>query len=188
MNINSIKKGMKIKNYKEMYTLLCDKNKTGKSKQLQLEDWKRYFEYHREGNSFVIDEIFKVEKIKPARKDNIYTGFIEIILMNQLSLQSDNTIVKTKKQLYQMLGLCNFNYIDAQLNHQALNIIKNATNISDKQKFWYFNQFSLNVNNKSDKILFNALNSMKKRSLIYYTDVYTIVEKKKSRFANDNEV
>ena len=49
MDINNLKKGQVVKNYKEMCLVLQEEIKTGKSKQLQLKDWERYFSYHKEG-------------------------------------------------------------------------------------------------------------------------------------------
>lgn len=54
----------RFKNYKKICEYLHEPIKTGKSKQLQLEDWKRYFEYIREGNAFIITKVYDVPKEK----------------------------------------------------------------------------------------------------------------------------
>ena len=43
-----------VKNYPEMCELLGEKNKTGKSRILQLKEWERYFEYDKIGNQFLM--------------------------------------------------------------------------------------------------------------------------------------
>ena len=58
----------KFKNYRKICEYLHEPIKTGKSKQLQLEDWKRYFEYERDGNAFVITKVYNVPKEKIRKK------------------------------------------------------------------------------------------------------------------------
>lgn len=60
MNLENITEGLIIKNYKELCGLLNEPVKTGKSKQLQLKDWERYFEYMKDGQKFIIKSIFDV--------------------------------------------------------------------------------------------------------------------------------
>ena len=63
----------KFKNYRKICEYLHEPIKTGKAKQLQLEDWKRYFEYKRDGNAFVITKVYDVPKEK-IRKTIIDTS------------------------------------------------------------------------------------------------------------------
>lgn len=58
MNLENIKEGMIITNYKELCKLLGMNVKSGKSKQLHLKEFERHVKYHKNGNSFVIDEIY----------------------------------------------------------------------------------------------------------------------------------
>lgn len=50
--------GMVIKNYKVLCSLLKEKEKSGGSKQAQLKEWKRFFNFEKNGHSFLITEIF----------------------------------------------------------------------------------------------------------------------------------
>ena len=50
--------GMAIKNYKELCTILNEEVKTGKAKQLQLKNWKRYFDWEKDGQKFIIVDIY----------------------------------------------------------------------------------------------------------------------------------
>jgi len=70
MNLENIIKiklsiDMAIKNYKEMCFLLEEKEKQGKSRLLQIANWERYFKWHKDGQKFIIDEVFEmpIEKI-----------------------------------------------------------------------------------------------------------------------------
>ena len=67
--------GQSIKNYKKLCILLDEEPKTGKSRQLQLRDWERYFRYSKVGNKFVIKEIYLEPKEKiDNRKGNSGTS------------------------------------------------------------------------------------------------------------------
>ena len=70
MNILELKQGQVYKNYKALCEQLGEQPKTGKSKQLQLKDWERYFTYHKDGNKFVIDEVFSEPKEKVDGRAN----------------------------------------------------------------------------------------------------------------------
>lgn len=70
MQIENLKVGMTIKNYKELCKLLEVDVKAGKSKQLQLTDFQRYFDYLKEGNKFIIKEIYNVPKVKVDNRIN----------------------------------------------------------------------------------------------------------------------
>lgn len=58
----------RFKNYRKICEYLHEPIKTGKAKQLQLEDWKRYFEYERDGNVFIITKVYDVPKEKIRKK------------------------------------------------------------------------------------------------------------------------
>jgi len=62
--------GQVFKNYKELCEHLGELAKGGKSKQLQLLDWQRYFEYKREGNKFIITNVYAEPLEKKQRTSN----------------------------------------------------------------------------------------------------------------------
>lgn len=47
-----------VKNYKVMCSLIGEEVLNGASKKAQLNRWKRYFDFHKDGQRFVIDEIY----------------------------------------------------------------------------------------------------------------------------------
>ncbi len=72
MRIENLKQGQIIKNYKELCNLLDIKPTGGDSKKGQLKELERYLSYHKEGNKFVIDEIFTDVKNKvDLRKEGL---------------------------------------------------------------------------------------------------------------------
>ena len=70
--------GMVIKNYKELCTILNEEAKTGKAKQLQLKNWKRYFDWEKDGQKFIIVDIYDTplpkEDLRRKGNNAIVTG------------------------------------------------------------------------------------------------------------------
>ena len=59
MDISKLYVGLIIKNYKELCAILGIPVKAStNSKQAQYKEMDRYFKYHKEGNKFIIDEIY----------------------------------------------------------------------------------------------------------------------------------
>ena len=64
MKIENLKEGLIVKNYKEMCKLLGEEERTGNSKISQLKEWKRHFGFYKEGNKFIITEVYDEPKNK----------------------------------------------------------------------------------------------------------------------------
>ena len=58
MKIENLKVGMVIKNYKELCKILEVEEKKSGSKKYQLQSFERFFRYEKQGNKFIITEIF----------------------------------------------------------------------------------------------------------------------------------
>jgi predicted GIY-YIG superfamily endonuclease len=56
--VENLHEGMTVKNYKELCKLLGEKIKSGNGKVKQLERWKFYFEFERNGKSYVVTKIY----------------------------------------------------------------------------------------------------------------------------------
>lgn len=59
MNLKNLYTGQKIKNYKELCTILEEPVKGGKSKIIQLKEFSRYFEFEKQFNAFIIKKIYE---------------------------------------------------------------------------------------------------------------------------------
>ena len=62
-----------FKNYKELCAFFDEKPTTGCSKQAQFKEWERYFSYRKEGNKFVVTEVFDIPKDKTDNRINNYS-------------------------------------------------------------------------------------------------------------------
>lgn len=100
----NLEKGQVVKNYKALCSILEQKECGGKSKQLQIKDWQRFFSYHKDGQKFIIDEIYDIPKEKiDGRVSNgankaKYDTLMDNIILNQLS--SYLSIEASKGELY----------------------------------------------------------------------------------------
>lgn len=93
--LDNIATGEVFKNYSALCTALDEPQKTGKSKQLQLLEWQRYFTYEKQGHKFIITEIFEEPKEKVTR----YTSNNRTNIQSMIDLlQSD--LDYTKGQFY----------------------------------------------------------------------------------------
>lgn len=178
-NINeTLAEGMIIKNYKEMCKMLNEEEKGGKSKQLQLEDWRRFFEYEKDGQKFNITDIFLTPleksdnrgKSEGSRCNNsVYIKFIEILLLYMLYKKNNNPLVCTKNYLLLSLGMVDDNYIS---NDYRKYLIKN-----NKFNRREIHEFDLRSYTILDRILFSALNSLKNRFLITWNqELHYVIE------------
>ena len=116
MKFENLKEKIVIKNYKELCSLLEIKVTSGKSKKIQLEDLERFCEYHKEGNKFVIDEIFETPLPKVDGRingnNNVYVEEIGDILVEYISnnKKADNKVLLSFSKLINILGLVNNTY------------------------------------------------------------------------------
>ncbi|MED4883864.1 zinc-ribbon domain-containing protein [Bacillus smithii] len=70
MDLSNIKAGDVFKNYKQLCEALGEKTKTGNSKIAQLKEWKRYFNFTKQGYKFIINEIYETTKLKIDLRSN----------------------------------------------------------------------------------------------------------------------
>lgn len=190
MNIEKLKVGMEIKNYRRMCELFGEKIKAGNSKQAQLLNWKRYFTWDKKGNSFIITNIYDkpFNKInghyKPIKdtnflisEDNSFkTGVYMIQLENKVYIgstvvnfkerykQHKSNYTSTMEHTYQMLkdgGTFSILYI-ATSNDSELNV-------REKEQF-YIEKYSNDenfviINKRNEKKLLNKFSKNRLKSI-----------------------
>jgi hypothetical protein len=106
MKIENLKEGMVFKNYKELCETLNEKVKYGNSKKSQIDNWKKYFEFKKEKQSYTIVEIYDIPKT------TTYLEKVELLLLNLMarSEKSNYTIFSPKTSLLENLNIINKNY------------------------------------------------------------------------------
>jgi len=93
-----------IKNYKEMCKILNEEEKTSNSKKAQQKEWKRYFDFGKEGQKYIIYEIYE----KPLPK-NMYINPIdtlnELLICERIIDHMENPKYNDKRYVVSMTGL-----------------------------------------------------------------------------------
>lgn len=199
MNLEKISIGQVVKNYKELCNLLDEKIRTNtKDKTPQLEEWSRYFKYHKQGYTFIIDEIYTNPLPAPFRTDDVYSAYIQVILCNYLmqpnNLKNNCSCLSTKRQLFEICGMVNSCYINNDQKYDIIEKFKTENDLSYESAKWQVNQLNQKVNSRLTNILYRSLTRLQKKGYIIFFDHYTISEKDIKtnlnvvRDATDNEI
>lgn len=178
--------GMIIKNYKEMCQLFEEEVKTGEAKKSQLKNWKRYFDWEKDGQKFIITDIYDTplpkEDLRRKGNNSIYKNYIELILLQYLSKQEGYRKTFTKRNWLELLGMINNKY-----GKEPKNKLKQLDySINDQE----ITLFYIRSNKKLERVLHDALSNLQREKLIiveYETVIVSVDERgKEHRFiAND---
>lgn len=170
METKKLKKGMSIKNYKELCNLLDIPVVAGDSKKAQLKELERYCKYRKEGNKFVIDTIYSLpkEKVNNTGKsegskgnNSLYAEDIQFLILNILAEEVGTNIDISCTRLLSLLHLVNENYIEGEKNIKELS--ENAcVPVANCLDFYMFSRNNLRVKLES------ALNGLERKRLILW--------------------
>ena len=90
-----------VRNYKTMCELLNEVPMDGNSRKAQVNRWKRYFDFHKDNQKFIIDEIydepFATDDAR-KRREGLYVKYIELLLLEFLSRQQDYKVTVGNKE------------------------------------------------------------------------------------------
>lgn len=166
-----VKEGDCIKNYKELCKILDLPVLGGCSKTSQLKELKRFLDYEKDGQKFIITEIYDTPSKKDDKRiegnNSIYIKFIEIILLNYLSGKEENKCKHTSKELWELLGMVNKHY--KKIDYEYLKENDNRITTFELDNFY------LRTNQKLKKILFSALNNLHNRCILNFYKETVIV-------------
>ena len=158
------------KNYKEVCKALKEDIKTGKSKQIQLKNWERFFKYHKDGNKIVIQEIFDTPKEKEDKRKNNggnttskFKDF-DYILINLLTSKETITTIPQIVKDTKIVADRYFNYRDST-EYLAENLEMFKICVND---FYYFTK------DKLRGLINSSLNRLQKQGYISYKNIYII--------------
>lgn len=165
-----LNEGQVFKNYKDLCNYLKQPIATGKSKQYQLERFENYFEFHREGHKYIIDNVYS-EPLTSFSKGT-YSNLIQKLLLDYMAriyIETDNkSILVSKNRLYQALYMINNNYQKYKHNYNELSDTLNVTMLDIKE-------FYMSIDNKYNGIIKTALNDLRKKRIIDYNISKVIV-------------
>ena len=173
MNLSNIQAGQTFKNYKELCRALSEQVKGGKSKQLQLKEWERYFTYKKEGNKFIIAEIFeqpkpKQDKRKEGHNETPYINLIEKLILDLLVQHKEKgNVFLSKNLLLKELKMINDNYIRYRNKRFKLSDFTGIPKI-------HIDEFYDTTDDTLTRNLERALNKLEKQSLIFWSRAMTV--------------
>lgn len=168
------KVGDTIKNYGEMCEILGEKKVGGNSKIAQLDSWRLFFEWEKEGYSFVITKVLTPHFIRSSElKKNTkkYYEDMQKILLSMLRsevfLNNGEAHYVSKSALIKAVGLSNDNYFYFFGNQDKLVD-------SEKYKESSVEDFYTRSYNMFKRDVRNILDSLKNRALIDFSETYVV--------------
>lgn len=168
MDLDNIKSNMVVKNYKEMCLILGEKTTDGNSKKAQLKEWERYFDYEKQGHKFIIKEIYATPLPQDFSDNDIYTKYVQVILMKHLKEQGSGEF--TMKQLLQLCGFVNQYWDDMNL----LTDYVDKEDITYQQAKYYYNQLYGHVYTYCTQAVTRCLDRLQKRGFLRWNKVLFI--------------
>ena len=175
MNINNLQVGQVVKNYKELCALLGIKVEAGNSKKAQLKELDRFVKYHKEGNKFVIDEIYSIAKdkidLRNEGNSSIYGDNIKrlLLLLMATSVENDEIILPISI-LLNKLSMVNINYSLGRRNQDKLSEV---LNIDEK----YISEFYDTTHQNLKRTLETNLNQLDRKAILRWETVRMICKK-----------
>ncbi|AKA71950.1 hypothetical protein [Clostridium scatologenes] len=189
MNLENLKEGQTVKTYKELCNLLDEKVKSGKSKQLQIKEWDRYFKQHKEGNQFTIDEIYaeplpKIDN-RTGGHNSKYIEEIQDILTYYLYEENkkNDKVVLSLSKLINILGMVNNTYSVANYKKPELAQLLHINLVSIH---YFFNTSRTEFKN----IIQRALKNLENKSVLTANKTFIVgkINKRKKTILTKRQV
>lgn len=179
---------MIIKNYKELCKLLNLKETTnGITKKAQLKLLETWCNYHKEGNKFIIDEIFNEQKIPEISlneviksRNNKYIRPLANIIIEYLYNNPKDIRNVPLSRLFTMLGITNKNYIDCNYYRKELSQLYDIRLASI---YYFYNNTKLEFKN----IIERCLNNLKSRRVLNWYKTIMIRDSKTGQLYKADE-
>ena len=162
-----------------MCELTGAKYTTGEAKKAQIAGdgetgFKRFFDFEKIKSKFIVTDIYDEELPvggKARGNKNVYSTFVELILMNYLSEQNNDSEIFTRRKLWLLLGMTNDKY--GKVSNESLKALDKS--ITDYE----INHFYNRSNRKLERILLSALGNLRNRRLIDW-ELQTVICKDSS--------
>lgn len=178
-----------FKNYKELANFMGWKEIRGNYMKARLKELETLCKYHKEGNKFIIDEVYevKLEKVDNRGTNSIYANDIEKLIIDMCSvLETDEEglrkIELTTNNLLLALNIINNNYTVGSKNQKRLSQYLEIP--IETIKDFYDSTY-----NKNKKLIESGLNKMQNKCLIKWFNVLNVCTKEYvNREATNEEI
>lgn len=197
MTITNLKVGETYKNYRELCSALDEPVKTSNSKKAQLKEWARYFDWSKEGNKFIITEIYlepkeKVENRGGARRtselNELLDEILPIAIMDAYSrdINGVNGTFMSVTNLGQVCGFITRDYIN--LSKSKENLYKDVDS-EDITEYKFCTREAFNISYaKMYQLVIGSLKRLQNKGLISYKKLKVLKHGKKYRVATNAEI
>ena len=175
ININNLKEGQTIKNYKELCSILGIKICSGNSKIKQLKELDHYIKYSKQGNKYIIEEIYSnpIISIKELKQGKYIKQLSNIIieylynskeldqiplfkLLNVLGITNTNyeSVNKYRKEYSQIaeINLASIYYFYSNTKMEFKRIIESCLNNLQKRRILNWHRCTMIIDNNSNKV------------------------------------
>ena len=110
-NMNNVNLGQEFKNYKELCAYLGEQEKGGKSKDLQIKDWERYFSFEKQGHKFIITDVYDIPKEKVRKQRKVEDKPRKKYKTENYTSNNIKNIKPMIELLSELLGSCEYNEV-----------------------------------------------------------------------------
>lgn len=180
--MNKLEVGQMFKNYKAICEWLNVEPSAGNSKTAHIKEFERYCKYHKNGQKYIIDEVYDnpLPKIENRGSDgnSKYYDNIEITLLYLLQRERKRTIVMSVGKILEVMNMINQNYRIVKNNIEESSEI---LNVSKENMYLFFNTYHSPLIN----IFRNNLKTMANKSLVYYNDCQMVAKLKAQPVLNE---
>ncbi len=182
-NIENVTSNQVFANYKALCEYMGQPVLSGNSKRAQVKEWKRYFDFSRDGQKIKIEKTYEILKSKvDNRKFNgksIYSQLIENMLMYYCGSVCAESVNITLNQIILICGMANERYV-----------YRNIYKKFEDQEFDYFNiaDFIFRTKNKFNSMVNSALGSMNRKGIIGIKKILMVSTGGIHRPANEDEI
>lgn len=183
-NYKNLEVGQVYKSYRQLCDALGAKIEAGNSKKAQLREWECYFLYRKQGNKFIIDEIYDVplDKEETRGRPSVYGNMVQLLILDLLG-KSRGSIVISANKLMEAIGMTNENYGKCQDNALGLS---DYSNMEIGHIYDFYNSTGSGLRG----VIKTALSNLDKKLIINFSKVVKVKERNKTqtRIASDKEV
>lgn len=179
--MDKLEEGQIFKNYKAVCEWLEVNPAEGNSKKAHITEFERYCKYHKEGQKFVIDEVYNIPLDKPKKfsdGNSKYYNDIEISLLYLLQKEKKRTLLFSVGKTLEIMNMINQNYRIVKNNIEESSEV---LDISKEHLHLFFNTY----HSPLVKIFENNLKTMQNKSLIHYEKPQMVVKLKAIPKLND---